>query len=290
MEIGIMAKTFARPDLEGVLDAVRAHGFRSIQFHLTCAGLPLLPDRLEPMACDRIHFEMARRGIAMAAVSGTFNMIHPDPEVRRSGLRRLEVLAAACRQLGTRTITLSTGTRDPDDMWRRHPGNDAPEAWQDMLQSIREAARIAARHDVILAFEPEVSNVVDSARKARRLLDEIGSDHLKVVIDAANLFHAGELPRMREIIDEAFELLEKDIVLAHAKDLSRDGEAGHQAAGTGLLDYDHYIDRLAGSGFQGSLILHSLTEEQIEACTKFILKKGRGRFHHQNFQGCGANG
>jgi len=82
---------------------------------------------------------------------------------------------------------------------------------------------------VTLAFEQEVNNVVDSAQKARRLLDEIGSPHLKVTMDAANIFHAGELARMSEVLDRAFALIGKDIVLAHAKDLSRDGDAGHEA-------------------------------------------------------------
>ena len=35
------------------------------------------------------------------------------------------VLANACGALGTGIITLCTGTRDPDDMWRHHPGFDA---------------------------------------------------------------------------------------------------------------------------------------------------------------------
>ena len=126
-------------------------------------------------------------------------------------------------------------------MWRRHPENDTPEAWHDLIAAMGEAVAIAAEHDVTLAFEPEVANVVDSAAKGRRLLDELGSPHLKVVIDGANVFHAGELPRMRAILEETFALLGSDIVLAHAKDLSRDGEAGHEAAGTGLLDYGLYM-------------------------------------------------
>jgi len=49
---------------------------------------------------------------------------------------------------------------------------------------------------------------------------------------------------MREVLDEAFELLWPDIVIAHAKDLDQDGEAGHKPAGKGLLDYDHYLGLL----------------------------------------------
>jgi hypothetical protein len=54
----------------------------------------------------------------VAAVSGTFNMIDPVRERRDAGMRRLDQLAGACALLGTGIITLCTGTRDPDDMWR----------------------------------------------------------------------------------------------------------------------------------------------------------------------------
>src|SRR5262249_50807603 len=158
---------------------------------------------------------LAERDIHMAAVSGTFNMIHPDSQERQDGLSRLRVLALACRAMGTSIITLCTGTRDPHDMWRRHPDNDSPDAWHDLVASLRTALDLTEQSGVTLAFEPEVSNVVDSARKGRRLLDELGSPRLKVVMDAANLFHAGDLARMHGVLDEAFNLLGNDIVLAH---------------------------------------------------------------------------
>ena len=83
MRIGIFAKTFDRPSLEQILDAVKAQGLECVQFNMACAGLPSLPDRIEPKLADRIRTEMTRRGITMAAVSGTFNMIHPDLRERR---------------------------------------------------------------------------------------------------------------------------------------------------------------------------------------------------------------
>ena len=69
-----------------------------------------------------------------------------------------------------------------------------------------------------LAFEPEINNVVSSVMRARRLLDEIGSPWLKVVIDPANLLRPGDMGRLSEILDEAFDWLGPDIVLAHAKE------------------------------------------------------------------------
>ena len=104
-------------------------------------------------------------------------------------------------------------------------------------------------------------------------MDEIGSPHLKVTMDAANIFHAGDLARMSEVLDQAFELIGKDIVLAHAKDLSRDGDAGHEAAGHGKLDYDRYLSLLHAYGFRGPLLLHGLSEAQVPGCVAFLRKK-----------------
>jgi len=101
-------------------------------------------------------------------------------------------------------------------------------------------------------------------------------------MDGANLFHAGELADMHGILDRAFDLLGGDIALAHAKDLSRDGDAGHEAAGTGLLDYGHYLRLLGEAGFDGALVLHSLEESQVHESLAFV----RGQM--QSIRGDGA--
>ncbi len=273
MQIGILMGTFARPTLETRLDAVKDCGLDCVQLNMGCAGLPMMPDEIPPELVTRIRREADARGITIASLEGTFNMSHPDADHRRAGLRRLRVLAAVCKPLGTSKIHLCTGTRDPGNMWRRHADNNSPEAWRDMVSCVREATDIARQAGVILAFEPEVNNVVDSAKKARRLMDEIGSPHLKVTMDAANIFHAGDLARMSEVLDQAFELIGKDIVLAHAKDLSRDGDAGHEAAGHGKLDYDRYLSLLHAYGFRGPLLLHGLTESQVPGCVAFLRDK-----------------
>lgn len=270
MRLGIFAKTFVRSSLPATLDAVIAHGLDCVQFNMACCGMTSMPDRITLDLCEEIRGRMASRSIEMAAVSGTFNMIHPDRRCRRDGLERLQTLAGAARHMGTSIVTLCTGSRDAENMWRRHPDNDTPAAWTDLIECMREAVRIAADTGVTLAIEPEISNVIDTATKARRLLDEIGSPQLKIVIDGANLFHKGQLPRMREILDEAVGLLGADIVLAHAKDLSEDGQAGHEAAGQGLLDFDFYLRRLEQAGYNGPLILHGLDEAQVDGSVGFL--------------------
>jgi sugar phosphate isomerase/epimerase len=273
MRLGIFAKVFPRSTLEETLDAIAEHCLTHVQFNMSCVGLPTLPDSIDLELCDRIAATVEARGLTMAAISGTHNMIHPNPSRRSADLVRVKKLAEACRRLGTGVVTLCTGTRDPTDMWRRHPANETASAWLDLTETMDFLLNHTEATGVTLAFEPELANVVHSARKARELLDSFRSSRLKVVIDPANLFPAGSLPRMGEVIDEAFEVLGPDIVLAHAKDLTHDGEAGHAAAGNGVLDYDRYLRWLKKIGYEGPLILHGLAEDEVAGSVRFLREK-----------------
>lgn len=275
MQLGIFSTVFERDTVEEKVDAVRDAGLSCVQFHMQCVGLEPMPEAIPEDVCDRIRVVHKSRGIAIGAVSGTFNMIHPDVSVREDGLRRLAILAGACERMGASIITLCTGTRNTEWMWRPHPDNNTPEAWRDLIASMSRAAEIAEAKDVVMAFEPEVANTVDSAKKARKLIDEVGSNRIKVVMDGANIYHKGELAKMHTMLDEAFDLLGDDIVHAHAKDLDHDGEAGKLAAGTGVLDYDYYLGLLDKIGFDGPMVLHGLDESQVPMCCDFVRSKMR---------------
>ena len=270
MEIGIFGKVFSRPTLAETLDAVAAHNLHWIQFNMVSAGVASMPDEVSPQLVSSIRREMDARSIRMAALSGTFNMSHPDPKMRQDGLRRLRVLAEICQPLDVNLLTLCTGTRDPENMWRRHPDNDTPTAWHDLTHIMEQALRIAEDFNLNLGVETEVSNVVDSAPKARRLIDQMQSPRLKIIIDCANIFHKGELARMHALMDEAFDLLGDHIALAHAKDLKEDGDAGQEAAGTGVLDFAYYARQLQKIGYQGAWVLHGLQENQVTASIAFL--------------------
>jgi len=209
-------------------------------------------------------------------------MVGPDEARRRANLGHLRRLIELCDVLGTSVVTLCTGSRE-EIMWRQHPENDSGSAWDDLVGIAKEAARTAEEHNVVLAFEPEVNNVVNSTPKARRLLDDVGSPALKVLMDPANIFKAGELADMPDKLGEAFALLGKDIALAHAKDLDRDGEAGHLGAGHGVMDYSLYLSLLQKSGFDGVLVLHQLrglSDPEIRSCFSYVRDKAPPGFVH----------
>ena len=80
---------FERPSLGATLDALVGHNIGAVQFQLGSAvpslplqtslrmGLDVLEENRSPSFCSEIHEQLAKRGLTLAAVDGTFNMIFP---------------------------------------------------------------------------------------------------------------------------------------------------------------------------------------------------------------------
>ncbi len=302
--LGIFAKTFAGTTAESVLSAARDAGYGCVQFNLACCGLPSMPDDLPPGLAAEVAAASARTGVAIAALSGTYNMIHPDPAVREAGLRRLGLLLGAARAMGTTLVTLCTGTRDRADQWRHHPDNDTPAAWADLLTEMAKAAALAEQYAVDLGIEPEHANVVSSAARAARLLAELPSPRLRIVLDPANLIdgvargldpraypvgrpdavgapgqvdarvepaHDGTIRPQDRIFGEACDLLGGRIALAHAKD--RDAAGAVVPAGAGIIDFDSFFGHLDRIGFAGPVVTHGLAAADAASVARFLKAK-----------------
>jgi sugar phosphate isomerase/epimerase len=268
MQLGIFAKTFAAQGAAPVLNAVRAAGYQTAQFNMACVGLPSMPDKLSGSVISEIVAATKSTDVSISAISGTYNMAHPDPAVRADGLRRLQVLIENAKAMGTNLVTLCTGTRNVNDQWQFHKDNSTPEAWRDMRTEIANALQLAEAHGVKLGIEPELANIVSSAKLAKQLIDDLKSPHLKIVLDPANLFEIETKRHCKEIIAGAVDLLSGNIAMVHAKDRNSFGE--FVAAGTGVVDFEHFIKCLKQAGFDGPLVTHGLSETEAPSVAAFL--------------------
>ena len=266
MKIGIFAKTFNRPTIEELFQAIASYRIYSVQFNLSCAGIETLPGNVSSDQVQRILNSAQSATVELSAISGTFNMAHPDRGVRRDNLMKFEVLCEVTARLRIPVITLCTGTRDSANMWKWHSENDSKEAWEDMVRSMEAALVAAEKHDLSLAFEPEAENIVNSASRARKLLNELRNSRLRVVMDLANLVSPG--CNQKDVLDESFALIGDAIGIAHAKDRNKEFKAC--APGKGILDFECYLRSLKQSGFAGPLIMHGFEEEDVAFAREFL--------------------
>jgi sugar phosphate isomerase/epimerase len=250
MKIGMYSVEVQRPTVEELFEAVKEYGFTQVQFDFSSVCEEQMPEKLDREFVKNIYEQAKARGIEIIAVNGTFNMIHPDPNVRNSGYKRFEVIADACKYLHCNFITICTGSRNPENMWRWHDENLTQEAWDDMMISMEKTLEIAQRYDVILGLECEASNCINTPERARKLMDELKSPRLKVIMDAANLFQRGDAKKenVKMILDNAFSLLGDDIYIAHGKDIKEGEGLNFTHAGNGIVDFDYFMDKLK-SGF-----------------------------------------
>jgi sugar phosphate isomerase/epimerase len=264
MQLGIFAKTFDRPDVVSCLQAVADAGIPATQFNLSVAGLPTIPHEPVPQEIVKgIRSAADQAGVALAAISGTFNAAHPDPALRQNYLARFPHLCVVARDLQIRIITLSSGSRDPDDMWRWHADNTTPQAWLDSHATLQALAELADDHGLSLAVEPEHSNVVATADQAITMLDQIGSPALKLIYDAANLLDPDryDADAAASAITRDITTLGPHIALGHAKELV--AKRAPVAPGEGLLPWRLIVQKLHEAGFDGALIIHGLPETSV---------------------------
>jgi sugar phosphate isomerase/epimerase len=264
MQLGIFAKTFDRPDVASCLQAVADAGIPATQFNLSVAGLPTLPDGPVPDdVVDTIRIAADQAGVALTAISGTFNTAHPDPAHRQIYLARFPHLCAVARDLQIGIVTLSSGSRDPQDMWRWHPDNTAPQAWADSRTTLQALATLAEDHGLTIAVEPEHSNIIATAEQAIMMLNQIGSPALKLVYDAANLLDPDgyDAASAAGTITSDIATLGPHIALGHAKELI--AERAPVAPGEGLLPWPLIVQTLHEAGFDGTLVIHGLPETSV---------------------------
>ena len=274
MKTGVCTTDFEKQPIRSALrlfERIRDLGFECVQFAFSSVseagfaptGQLELPGEIAPAALSAVARASEKTGLPVEVINATFNMAHPDPEVRAEGLKRLAVHAEAAKALGCSVLSLCSGTRFREHLWTPSPENGSEEAWADMEDTMLRAAQIAERSGVTLAVETEASNVIDTPQKARLLMDRIGSGRIGMILDPANLFHMGEAKaeNARGTLDGAFAACGDRIVAAHGKDILPGEGISFCGTGRGIVDFAYMARRLRESGYGGDMFLHGIYDE-----------------------------
>lgn len=270
MQIGIFAKTFAGSDPQTVLEACKKAGYETSQYNLACSKLPSLPLELEneDSVIADIKSASNETGIGLAGLSGTYNMAHPDTSVRENGLKGLETVLRIAAALDIPLVTLCTGTRHLTDQWAWHRENNDPSAWKDLSFEMERALKLAESYGVDLGIEPEQGNIVRTANDAVKLIVEMASSNLKIVLDPANLFEEAKASDVQNIVAKAVDVSADHLGMVHAKD--RNASGAFVAAGQGIVDFADFLSRVQATGFNGPLITHGLEADQAASVATFL--------------------
>ena len=132
-------------------------------------------------------------------------------------------------------------------------------AWEKLIELLTPAVRLAEANDVILSVETGNNAMITSAVLARKFIDDMGSDNLKLMWDPANTLYCGEV-----VYPDGFDVLRGGYIShVHMKDCRVDiaGAAVWQCEmGTGQMA--PYLEGIAAGleeeGFDGVVSLESV--------------------------------
>jgi L-ribulose-5-phosphate 3-epimerase len=277
LRLGVRAHDFGGAPAEELAARIAAAGFSCVQLALNkaIAGLHLKAGELTTELACNIGHAFARQGVAIEVLGCYINPIHPDLQTRHALLDYFKDHLRFARGFGCELVALESGSVDPD--YLPHPANQGNEAFDAMLKSLSELVAVAESFDVRVGLEAVTSHTVSSAQHMRRVLDIIGSKHLKVVFDPVNLLSIDNADEQARVVPQALELLSQDIAVFHAKDfVVQNGTFKTVPAGCGRLDYGPVLQFLRSRKSGPAIILEETSAESSAPSAEFIRRSFLG--------------
>lgn len=265
MSLGIFTPEVSAQSPAELFTKIRDYGFTKVQFDFASVDKEEMPERISDQLLAECKAQAEKNNIEISVINGTYNMAHPDKAVREDGAKRFLEICRAAKVLNCPVISLCTGTRTRESMWVPHPDNETKEAWQDMAACMELAIQAAEQFDLLLGLETEASNILNSPEKVRKLIHDMQSDRLRVIMDGANLFQVGTAHKsmVRDILKNGFDLLGEYVVVAHGKDIKEGDGIDFTYTGGGIVDFAFFLDELDKIHFKDGMIIHG-TKSEVE--------------------------
>ncbi|MBW4082679.1 sugar phosphate isomerase/epimerase [Paenibacillus sp. S150] len=241
---GTLAHTAGCLPLKGLTAALQEYGIDFVQLALSKAiqDIDTSAGKLSPGLASYIGEQFDRAGIRIGVLGCYINPIHPDPAVRRLEIDRFKEHLRYARQFGAPMVATETGALATFAEFEPYRYEEL--GWETLRTTVEELAEEAEKWGVFLGLEGVCTHTLSTPAKMRRILDEVPSSSIGVVLDPCNWI-GDNVPQQDRIIDDAFNLFGDRIILAHLKDMYPGGShIRHGQAGRGLFHTAEFLNKL----------------------------------------------
>jgi sugar phosphate isomerase/epimerase len=178
------------------------------------------------------------------------------------------------KHLGCPIISTETGTLNEKSEWADSPYNVTEKAYQECRGAFEKWAKLAAKHGATISIEPYWRNIIDSPERAERLFRELHSSSFRLVMDPCNYYRKEDLPQMDAMLQNIFQRVGRQTVVAHAKDVKAAPDGTDlPASGLGVLNYPLYLKLLAQLNRKLDLVIEHLTLEDVPRARDYVLSQ-----------------
>lgn len=242
MQFGIRLHDAVQAPIGERLKIIKEQGF-------TCAHVALskvisehsvAPEALTPGYAMYLKRLFDKNELDCAVLGCYLNLATPDEEQLRETQEKYMANIRFAAHLGAGVVGTETGAPNVEYRFEEACWNE--ESLQIFIKNLRPVVKYAEQMGVLVAIEPVVRHIVCDPVRARRVLDEIASPNLRIILDPVNLLESYNYEEQDAIIDEALELLGKDVAVLHVKDfVIKDGMLVSVPVGQGQCHWDRIM-------------------------------------------------
>lgn len=242
MQFGIRLHDAVQAPIEERLKIVKEQGF-------TCAHVALskvisensvAPQALTPGYAMYLKRLFDKNELDCAVLGCYLNLANPDAAQLKAIQEKYMANIRFAAHLGAGVVGTETGAPNVEYKFEEACWNE--ESLQIFINNLRPVVKYAEQMGVLMAIEPVVRHIVCNPVRARRVLDEIASPNLRIILDPVNLLESYNYEKQDEIIDEAIDLLGKDVAVLHVKDfVIKDGKLISVPVGQGQCHWDRIM-------------------------------------------------
>jgi L-ribulose-5-phosphate 3-epimerase len=275
--LGIMSYVYGDLPAHEMARDIQAHGIRFVQVDPRQRGLLDQQGQMSAQRAADIRSIFASCGISIPVLSGYMNLLDPDLQRRESNLQKMEEMIDLCPAFGATAIATETGSLHPTNQWGDHPDNQSEKAWEALLEVTERLRKRAADKGVTLLLEGYVNNVLSSAEKAAKLMQEMGGQGLGLVMDPFNYMKQEHLEQQEAALDHIFDSISAFSTIAHAKDtIYTEKGIKTPRAGTGLVQWELVAEHMCRQMPDALLFMEHLQPGEVAECIAFI----QGAYHN----------
>ncbi len=274
MNIGIRLHDTKPGSLKERLAFAKAQGF-------TCAHVALskvlddfsmeeAPRKLTEEYARSVRKDFDESGLECAVLGCYLNIADPNPERRAKTQEIYKAHLRFAPMIGARVV--GTETFANPEMRLAEPAGQSEEAFRLFMDSLEPLVRCAEENGAVLAIEPVWSHVIATPERAARMLEEMPSDHLQIILDAVNLVSPENAGKTEDIIRNAISLLGDRVRILHMKDfvMTPEGKMDACACGVGSMKYEQLL--AFGRAKDLPMTLENTVPDNAEAARLYLEK------------------
>ena len=248
------------------LDAVKAVGFTSANFHGPGDQL----GDVTTADCQRVKNLYADAGLKLTQFGIGYKECLFDPDMavrdRVTGIisRGIEV----GRELHAGVTLIRTGSLNPSGSYNPTPRNYEPGRMEQLVETLQRIAEKAESEGMTIVIETHLLTIMGSPEINKQVIDAVGSDRMRVVMDFVNHFqNLDQVYHSTDRLNHIFDFMGPVAPVGHFKDIRiSDGLVLHideDVPGEGVLDLATALRRWESLNPDGYMLIEHLPEEKI---------------------------